>query len=337
MSNSSSSTQDNFPIVVIGASAGGFEAIKRICSGLPADLGAAVFIVWHLSPDVTGILPLVINKNSKMFAKHPEDHEILQKNQIYVAPPDHHMTIYNSEIRITKGPKENRFRPAIDTLFRSAAYFKGPLVKGVVLSGFLDDGASGLWTIKDYGGTVIIQDPADAEVPAMPLNAMKAVEPDHVVVVDKIAQLLIDICRQEPKPAPARPSDQDRVRMEIDIVSQELKPKNGAMKFGELSPYSCPECKGVLSTIKEGRLVRYRCHTGHGYTSNSLLEALSESIEVSLYNSLRAVEEKISLLQEMRDRTDREKDGAIFRDVEHKMQFERDRIELVRQALEKEE
>ena len=144
-------------IIVIGASAGGFEVIKRLVADLPPTLEASVFIVWHMSPDVNGILPQVLNRNSALRAAHAIDMEPIQPNRIYIAPPDHHLIIEDSHVRITRGPKENRFRPAVDPLFRSAAYAYGPRVVGLILSGALDDGSAGIWAIKQFGGLAIVQ------------------------------------------------------------------------------------------------------------------------------------------------------------------------------------
>src|SRR5687768_2905429 len=152
-------------IIVIGASAGGFEAIKKLVSGLPSDLQASVFIVWHMSPDVRGVLPQILNKLETLPAEHAVDKEPIVPNRIYVAQPNFHLLVERGRVRVTKGPKENRFRPAVDPLFRSAAYAYGSRVIGVILTGALDDGTSGLWTIKHLGGMAVVQDPEDAEVP----------------------------------------------------------------------------------------------------------------------------------------------------------------------------
>src|SRR3954468_6912449 len=166
-------------IVVIGASAGGFEAIKQLTATLPPDLDATIFIVWHMSPDIMGLLPQVINRQKTILASNAVDNEPIVSNRIYIAPPDHHLLLEEGVIRVTKGPKENRFRPAVDPLFRSAAYVYGTRVIGIVLSGALDDGSAGLWTIKSRGGLAIVQDPNDAEVSSMPEHALEAVEVDY--------------------------------------------------------------------------------------------------------------------------------------------------------------
>ena len=166
-------------IVVIGASAGGMEALQKLVARLPADLPAALFVVWHLSPGLKSILPSVLDRAGPLRALHPQDGDRIEPGRVYVAPNDHHMLLEKGYVRITKGPKENRFRPAVDPLFRSAAYVYGPRTIGVVLTGALDDGTAGLWTIKLRGGTAIVQEPADAMIRSMPLNALEHTAADY--------------------------------------------------------------------------------------------------------------------------------------------------------------
>src|SRR5687767_1547845 len=161
-------------IVVIGASSGGYEALKKLIAGIHDQLDAAIFIVWHMSPQVSGILPYALNGLSTMTAVNASDKEDIKPGNIYVAPPDHHLMLEKGRMRIMRGPKENRFRPAVDPLFRSAAFEYGPEVIGIILSGALDDGSARLWAVKNCGGIAIVQDPNDAEVASMPKNALKA-------------------------------------------------------------------------------------------------------------------------------------------------------------------
>lgn len=184
-------------IIVIGASAGGFDALKRLVAGLPSDLDAAIFIVWHMAPTAFGILPKVLNKENTLFATQAIDYEPIKRNHIYVAPPDRHLLIEKGYVRVTNGPKENRFRPAVDPLFRSAAYAYGPQVIGIILSGALDDGTAGLWAIKERGGLAIVQDPKDAEVPSMPQNAISSVEVDYQVPISEMGSLLTKLCERQ--------------------------------------------------------------------------------------------------------------------------------------------
>jgi two-component system chemotaxis response regulator CheB len=284
-------------IVVIGASAGGMEALQKIVSRLPADLPASLFVVWHLSPGLKSVLPSILNKSGPLRAVHPKDGDRIEQGRIYVAPNDHHMLVENGYVRITKGPKENRFRPAVDPLFRSAAYVYGPRVIGVVLTGALDDGTAGLYTIKLRGGTAVVQEPADAMIRSMPLNALEHTEADYKLPVDKVGDLVARLVREEAAPVPAVASDEDeKTRLEVKIAEGADALEANVMRFGELSPFTCPECRGVLTMLKEGSIVRFRCHTGHAVSTSTLLHETTEIIEQKLWDSVRALDETIMLL-----------------------------------------
>lgn len=296
----------NRDIIVMGASAGGLDALKTIFAKLPAGLPASIFIVWHMSPDIRGVLPQILNIYHDYFAAHAVDREPIERGRIYVAPPDHHLLIEKGHIRVTRGPKENRFRPAVDPLFRSAAYHYGPRVIGVVLSGALDDGMAGLWTIKHRGGVAVVQDPADAEVPSMPENAIREVAVDHILPAAGIPEMLARLSREEieiPNEANMGIDDKEtqKTESEIRIAMEDDALKAGIFGLGELSPYTCPECHGVLSAITEGKLKRFRCHTGHAYSTDALLASVSENIEESLWSAIRGIDECIILLNHMGD------------------------------------
>ena len=293
-------------IIVIGASAGGFEALKTLVRGLPAELRASVLIVWHISPEVRGVLPHVLNRIESLPAAHPDDREEIRDGHIYIAPPDRHMLVENGQIRITRGPKENRFRPAIDPLFRSAAYHYGATVIGVILSGSLDDGTSGLWTVKNRGGIAIVQDPNDAEVPSMPENAIREVAVDYTLPVAAIPTVLVDLLDERRKVArvTVKKNDENKdkqLKLEIGIALEETALDAGVMELGNLTPYTCPECHGVLSALTDGTITRFRCHTGHGFSVDSLLATLTENIEKSMWSAIRGVEESIILLNHIGD------------------------------------
>jgi two-component system, chemotaxis family, protein-glutamate methylesterase/glutaminase len=293
-------------IIVIGASAGGFEALKTLAAGLPSDLPASIFIVWHMSPNVRGILPQVLNRSRTLYASHAFDREPIEPGRIYVAPPDYHLLLENSHVLVTRGPKENRFRPAIDPLFRSAAYHYGPRVIGIVLSGALDDGTSGLWTVKQRGGVAVVQNPSDAEVPSMPESAMREVDVDHVVRVAELPDLLVRLTREEINETGEAVMEPDaretkKTETEIQIAAEDTALDRGVMDFGGLTPYTGPDCHGVLSAIFDGKLKRFRCHTGHAFSTDSLLTALTGNIEDSLWNAIRGVDESIILLNHMGD------------------------------------
>jgi two-component system, chemotaxis family, protein-glutamate methylesterase/glutaminase len=321
-------------IIVIGASAGGFNAIRRLVADLPPDLDAAIFIVWHMSPEVRGVLPQVLNQQKTLMAKNADDREPLLYNRIYVAPPDRHLIIENGLIRVTRGPKENRFRPAVDPLFRSAAYIYGPRVIGIVLSGALDDGTAGLWTIKSRGGITIVQEPTDAEVPSMPEHALEAVEIDYRVPVAEMAALLVKLTAEKEKQIKdVNMEENKKTNLEVLIASQDYTFEKGMVQIGELTPYACPECHGVLSAIKEGDIIRYRCHTGHAYSADSLLASITGNIEDTLWSAIRGVEESIILLNSLGDHFAEKNQPKLAALYFKKANEATDREKLVRQAV----
>jgi two-component system, chemotaxis family, protein-glutamate methylesterase/glutaminase len=287
-------------IIVIGASAGGMEALEKLVRGLPDDLPAAVFVVWHLPPGVKSVLPAVLQRVGRLPAENPEDGDPIVPGRIYVAPNDHHMLLEQGYIRVAKGPKENRFRPAVDPLFRSAAYVYGPRVIGVVLTGALDDGTAGLWTIKLRGGTAVVQDPADALHRSMPLSALEAVDVDHKLPVTEIGALLGRLVTEPAAPVPlVDQGEQHKTRNEIRIAEGANAMEENVMDAGELSVFTCPECHGVLTALQEGRIIRFRCHTGHALSAQSLLESTSEQVEERIWDAVRALDETVMLLTKL--------------------------------------
>jgi two-component system chemotaxis response regulator CheB len=201
---------------------------------------------------------------------------------------------------VKKGPKENRFRPSIDALFRSAAYSYGARAIGVVLSGALDDGTSGLWSIKRLGGVAIVQDPRDANVAAMPESALAMVDVDHRLPAAAMGPLLRRLVSEQPPPVAAvEPETQERMGTEIAIAADDGAFQKGIMKLGTLTPFTCPECHGVLVKIPEGDMSRFRCHTGHAYTDSALLEGVMESTGEMLWQVMRSLEEAVMLLEGM--------------------------------------
>jgi two-component system chemotaxis response regulator CheB len=242
----------------------------------------------------------VLAKAGPLPAAHPKDGDPIQPGRIYVAPNDHHMLLERGYIRVAKGPKENRFRPAVDPLFRSAAYIYSTRAVGVVLSGALDDGTAGLWAIKLRGGTTIVQDPSDAMHRSMPINALENVDVDYKLPAAEIGPLLGRIAREQAAPEPLIASE-ERERMEAEVaIAREADPRvEEILGYGQLSPFTCPECHGVLTMFRDGSIVRFRCHTGHALSSGTLLEATSEQVEERLLDAVRALDESIMLLNRM--------------------------------------
>jgi two-component system, chemotaxis family, protein-glutamate methylesterase/glutaminase len=279
-------------IVVVGASAGGVEALAELAASLPDDLAAAVFVVLHLPATGTSALPEILRRHGPLPAAHVKDGEPIRPGRIYVAPPDHHVLVRAGHVHLSRGPRENGHRPAIDPLFRSAAREYATEVIGVVLSGALDDGTAGLLAIKSRGGVAVVQKPADALYPGMPGNALEHVQVDHVLAAASMGKLLTRLVADLPdaarEPAPA----EMRAEVEMEGFSLEAFESNHP---GRPSGLSCPDCNGVLWQIKDGGLERYRCRVGHAWSPESLLIQQSEALEAALWVALRSLEERAAL------------------------------------------
>lgn len=292
-------------IIVIGASAGGVEATAALIRALPADLPAALFVVVHFPPQSTSVLPRVLNRASHLQAHHALDGETIQQGHVYVAPPDWHMLIRDGHVELTRGPRENRHRPAIDPLFRTAALTYGARVIGVILSGTLDDGTAGLQAIKSRGGIAICQDPRDAIYPDMPRNAIEHVAVDHVAPLAELSALLTRLTNEEVTDMNAIVIEQTHtLEQEAQIAALDWEATQAKEPNGPPSPLACPSCGGVLWEMEEGRLVRYRCRVGHAFSPLDLLATQEDAVEEALWSALRALEERTTLLRRMRQRAE---------------------------------
>jgi two-component system, chemotaxis family, protein-glutamate methylesterase/glutaminase len=277
-------------LIVVGASAGGIDALRALAAALPGDLAAPVCVVVHASAEAPGILHEILDRAGPLRGIRPRSGERLRPGRIYVAPPDHHLLVEPGRLRLTRGPRENRFRPAIDPLFRSAAQVYGPAAIGVILTGNLDDGVAGLWMLKQLGGTTVVQDPEDALFPGMPLNALEAVDVDYRLSLAEMPGVLAHLARVDGHPRPPAPAA-SYLDTEVRIAKEEHPMDAGLEQLGEASRYACPECHGVLLQIKEAGRLRFRCHTGHAYSLDSLIAAVNLGIEDAIWNALRALEE----------------------------------------------
>ncbi len=319
-------------IIVIGASAGGLTAFETLVSQLPSNIPAAIFIVWHISPDYPSILPEILARASLLPVAHAIEREPLKPGRIYVAPPDHHLLVEPGYVRLSRGPRENRFRPAIDVLFRSAARYYGSRVIGVVLSGSLDDGAAGLYAIKEQGGIAVVQDPSDALHSSMPRAAMKAVAVDHCVPIIEMGALLAHLV-DKAIPVEEVNSVSDKMDIEVGVAREDNGLEMGIIKLGDFSPYTCPECHGVLMQLKEGNLIRFRCHTGHAYSLNTLLTEVTQSIEETLWDGIRTIEASEMLMihtaKHLREMNEHEAADLLLQKAEDAKR----RANLVRQAV----
>lgn len=285
-------------IVVIGTSAGGSEALDQLMGGLPNGLPAAtIFIVQHMAPENTGqALVHRLGQHESFKCTLARDGAVFRKGWVYIAPPDFHLLVKRQTMLVTKGARENRYRPGIDPLFRSAAVAHGPAVVGVVLTGNLDDGTAGLVAVRKCGGVTAVQDPREATYPQMPQSALANLKVDHCVPLAELGPLLERLTRE--RRGPARPIPPD-VRTEAHIAERVLSDVQQVNELGSQVPYNCPNCGGVLWEVDAPGPRRYRCHTGHSFTDAALLASQSEKIEETLWVSLRMFEERKNLLNSM--------------------------------------
>jgi two-component system, chemotaxis family, protein-glutamate methylesterase/glutaminase len=282
-------------IVVIGASAGGVEALGAVVRELPADLDAAVFVVLHLAAEYKSMLPRILSSAGPLPAKHARNGEAIVANHIFVARPDHHLLLSDSHMRVVRGPRENGHRPAIDPLFRTAAHTFGPRVIGVVLSGALDDGTAGLVAVKSQGGLAVIQDPDEALVDAMPRSAMENVDVDHVLPASEVGRILPQLVSEN---VPERPPARSNV-LEVEAALQLHGGTEGVLKVGQPSSLACPDCGGVLNEVFDGDMLRFRCRVGHAFAPESLYLQQNSQLEGALWAALRALEEQAALARRM--------------------------------------
>ena len=319
-------------IIVVGASGGGLEALQAMVAGLPPDLPAAVFVVWHIGPDSPSLLPAILGRAGPLPAMHPHDQEPITPGRIYVAPPDHHLLVEPGCVRLSRGPKENRFRPAVDPLFRSAAAAYGSRMIGVVLSGALDDGTAGMAAVKQVGGITVVQDPGEALNPGMPQSVLAHVPVDHVAPAAALGPLLSVIASSPPAEEGVQPVSEN-INIENQIARQDNPLDSGVMKLGKLSPYTCPECHGTLLQLSGDGILRFRCHTGHAYTVNSLLAEVNESIEEALWSAVRAIEEQMLLLRDVAQHVRHKGDAGEAEQLMRQAREAEQQVEFVRLAV----
>ncbi len=268
-------------IIVVGASSGGVEALVTLAAGLPADLPAAIFVVLHIG-NHSSVLPEILSKSGPLPAVHPQHGAPIVNGKIYVAPPDRHLLIEPGHMLLSSGPKENRSRPAVNPLFRSAAATYGSRVTGVILTGAFDDGTAGLAEIKRRGGIAIVQDPKTARDPSMPKSAVLHVDVDHIVPLAQIPGLLSTLA------GTPRLAGQS----EDSLMREEPLEKH-------FSGLTCPECRGPLTEERQGRIVEYRCRVGHAYGPLALVEEHREALERTLWSTLVALEEAADIAERM--------------------------------------
>ena len=314
-------------IVVVGGSAGALQPLREIVGSLPQNLPAAVIVVMHLSPEFPSNLANILGRSGPLKAVQATDGEPIRHGHIYVPTPDRHLTVENGHMRVQLGPRENRHRPAIDPLFRSAAKVYGRRVVGVIVSGQLDDGSAGLLAIRARGGYAIVQDPEDAQARQMPESALNYGGADAVLPAAQIGPALLTHVNRciggAMKESDARKSIQEDEFANLEVST----PDEGE---GVPSAFSCPECGGVLWELKDGNRVRFRCRVGHAYSMKSLREEQADTLEATLWAAMRALEEKAALETRMLGSMT---DSRIVTRLKEQAEADREHAEVLRRML----
>ncbi|WP_158545135.1 chemotaxis protein CheB [Dyella monticola] len=282
-------------IIAIGGSAGSIEVIRRICLALPTDLEASVLIAVHVGASDRDLLAAILDSGGPLPASTALDGEPLQEAHVYVAPPDHHLVIDGHFARLGRGPRENMARPAIDPLFRSAGISAGPRAIGVLLSGLLNDGASGLADLKRCGGVTVVQSPLDAVQGEMPRTALLASDIDYRAPARDLGELVVRLAREEPGPALTPP---ESVALEVAIALGRPSDTPTIAGIADPVPLACPACGGTLSQVRRSPL-RFRCQVGHGYTAEALAHEQEGSVDEAFRIALRVIGERVVLMEKM--------------------------------------
>jgi two-component system chemotaxis response regulator CheB len=319
-------------IIVVGASAGGVEALSQLVADLPQELSAAIFVVIHISAHSKSFLPQILSCKGILPAAHAVDGEVIQNGRIYIAPPDYHLLVKPGYVRLTKGPKENSFRPAIDPLFRTAAKAYRKRVVGVILSGTLDDGTAGLMDVKRFGGVAVVQDPKDALYRGMPTSAIENVEVNYILPVSSIASTLVRLANElvVDEGLESMPNESE---IEPDIVELDGAAIRRRGHPGEPSNFTCPDCGGTLYQLNERDLLQYRCRTGHAFSSGTLMELQSQVQEDALWAAIRSLEERGELMQQMANKAQESKRLLSAKRYTTMAIEAQQRADLIRQAL----
>lgn len=315
-------------IVVIGGSAGSGAALQQLMSDLPADFPASLFIATHVPRESPGYLVDVLARKTSIPIAQAIDGQPIERGRAYVAVPDRHLLVIDGTVRLGDGPRENMTRPAIDPLFRSAALSYGSRTVGVLLSGMLNDGASGLWAIKQCGGTAIIQHPLDAEADQMPLAALEVVAADQVAPASDLGRVLTELVRGEAGEAASCP---ESIALEVDIASGARLGSEALRSIADPSAISCPDCGGVLSEIRDDPPLRFRCQIGHAYTAE-IVAARTDEVDHAMRVALRIMEERVTLVRRMAEDAHRTSRPAVAELYEARAQEYSRYASVLRQA-----
>ena len=287
---------NNRDIIVIGGSSGAIAPLKTILGSLPAETPAAVFIVIHIPARSLGLLATVAAAASAWPVYQATEGMPIAPGNIYLAVPDHHLILTKGHIKLGRGPRENMARPAIDPLFRSAAAAYGSRVVGVILSGLLNDGAAGLEAIKRCGGIAVVQDPADALADEMPRSATQATTVDLSIPSARIGDVLSDLALQAAGPIVPIPPE---IRLEVDIAAGERVDSEVMRRFADPAALTCPACGGIMSAVRGGKPLRFRCQVGHAMTADVIAKEQENAVDEALRVALRIIEERAELVTRM--------------------------------------
>ena len=321
-------------VVVIGASAGGIEAVARVLHDVPSNAAAALFVVVHLNASAPSMLATVLARRTELNVVPTEDGMEIRCGTVYIAPPDWHLLVDDGVVRLGRGPRENNFRPAVDPLFRTAAASHGPHVIGIILSGNLDDGTAGMLEVKRCGGTAIVQDPDDALYPGMPASVLQEVPHiDYVLPIDEIGRLLSKLIGTHAGDGRLRGGQSISTDIAIGGDDPVSADEREASEGGDQSSFGCPSCGGVLWEQREGELVRYRCRVGHMFSDEALLAAQTENLETALWTALRALEEAGEQSTTLAQRMESRGHPALARRFSRQADEAVRRAAIVREAL----
>lgn len=288
-------------VVVVGASAGGVESLREFVAKLDPELRAVVLIVVHFPASSPSMLPSILGRVATLPVSAASDVVALKSGHILVARPDYHLVVSDEYARLTRGPRENGCRPAVDVLFRSAARACGSRVIGLVLSGALDDGTAGMLSIRQRGGLVFAQDPAEATYPSMPTSVIRNVGADLVGTIAELAAAVNEVAGT-PEPDTTVPGPSSLLRSEVEMADMDSDAFSNPDRPGRPAGFGCPDCNGSLFEINDAGLTRFRCRVGHAWSSLALMGAQSEALDDALWMAFRSLEEKAALSTQLAER-----------------------------------
>lgn len=322
-------------LIVVGASAGGVDALRVLLGTLPPDFPAALLVVLHVPSTGRSALREILDRACPLPVRRAENGALIQPGTVTVAVPDHHLLVVGDRLMLSRGPRENGHRPAVDVLFRTAARSAGSGVIAVVLSGALDDGTAGMIAVRGQGGVGVAQDPDDAIYPSMPAHAVEVASADHVVPVGKMAALLTDLVTEEiPDGAPAASDLMDK---EVALAEFDVAALNDDDRPGTPSGFGCPSCHGALFSITEGGMERYRCRVGHAWSPEALAAEQAEALESALWMALRSLEERAALSLRMGERAQQRGHAHTARSFHDRHDEAQSAALLIRRMLQHEE